>query len=101
MRVLADNRRLALLPQIREQFQALKAAREKTVDVELISAESLDDAQQETLAKALGARLQREVNISVSVDSGLIGGVVVRAGDMVIDGSIRGRLNKLSEVLHS
>ena len=100
-RLLAENQRLGLLSQIQQQFQALKADREKAIDVELISASSIDDAQQQKLATALTARLQREVNITVSVDSELIGGAVVRAGDMVIDGSVRGRLNKLAEALNS
>ena len=99
--LLAENHRLAQLPQIQEQFHLLKTEREKVVDVELVSAGDIDTAQQEKLTQVLAARLEREVNITVSVDSDLIGGVVVRAGDMIIDGSIRGRLNKLAEVLNS
>lgn len=101
VKLLAENHRLGLLPQVHEQFHALKTEREKVVDVELISAIAVDAAQQEKLAKALAARLEREVNISVSVDSDLIGGAVIRAGDMIIDGSVRGRLSKLAEALNS
>jgi F-type H+-transporting ATPase subunit delta len=99
--VLAENKRLILLPQISKQFEALKANREKTIDVSVVSAVQLSDVQKNKLASALSARLEREVNMQASVDANLIGGVVVRAGDAVIDGSICGRLSKLAQVLHS
>ncbi|WP_438951070.1 F0F1 ATP synthase subunit delta [Porticoccus sp.] len=101
IQVLADNRRLRLLPQIYQQFETLKANREKTVEVNVVSAREISAEQQEKLASALSAKLERTVNMQVSVDSTLIGGAVVRAGDTVIDGSIRGRLLKLAEALHS
>lgn len=100
VKLLAENHRLGLLRQIHDQFHALKIEREKVVDVELVSAIAIDATQQEKLTKALATRLEREVNISVSVDSDLIGGAVIRAGDMIIDGSVRGRLNKLAEALN-
>lgn len=99
--LLAENRRLALLPEIRNQYEALKLARLRTVDVELISASPLDDAQRDKLAAALGARLDRKINVSLSVDKSLLGGVLIRAGDTIIDGSIRGRLTKLAEALNT
>ena len=101
MRVLAENHRLKLLPQISQQFEVLKANREKTVDVCVISASEISAEQQNKLASALSAKLEREVNMQVSIDDTLIGGAVIRAGDTVIDGSIRGRLSKLSEALNS
>lgn len=101
MRVLAENRRLQLLPQIYQQFEVLKANREKTVEVSVVSATEISTEQQNKLASALSAKLEREVNMQVSVDDSLIGGAVVRAGDTVIDGSIRGRLAKLAEALNS
>ena len=101
IRVLADNHRLKLLPQIYQQFEILKANREKTVEVNVVSAMEITAEQQEKLASALSAKLERTVNMQVSIDSTLIGGAVVRAGDTVIDGSIRGRLSKLAEALHS
>jgi len=101
MRVLAENRRLQLLPQIYRQFEVLKANREKTVEVSVVSAIEISAEQQNKLASALSAKLEREVNMQVSVDDSLIGGAVVRAGDTVIDGSIRGRLAKLAEALNS
>jgi F-type H+-transporting ATPase subunit delta len=99
--VLAENKRLRLLPQISKQFELLKANREKTIDVSVVSAVQLSDEQKNKLASALSAKLEREVNMEASVDASLIGGAVVRAGDTVIDGSICGRLNKLAQALHS
>jgi F-type H+-transporting ATPase subunit delta len=101
VRLLAENRRLSLLPFIRQQFEALKAQREKSVDVELVSAQAIDPEQQEKLTTALSRRLDRKVNVTVTIDNSLIGGVLVRAGDTIIDGSIRGRLSKLAEALNS
>ena len=99
--VLSENRRLHLLPEISLQFDVLKANREKAVDVELVAAHELDAKQQQKLGEALSAKLERKVNMQVSLDKSLLGGAVIRAGDTVIDGSIRGRLAKLAESLHS
>jgi F-type H+-transporting ATPase subunit delta len=101
LNLLAENRRLQLLPYIREQFDVLKLQRLQSVDVELISAKPLDADAQDKLSQALSRRLDRSVNVSTSVDESLIGGVLVRAGDTIIDGSIRGRLTKLAETLNS
>lgn len=95
--VLAANKRLQLLPEIAAIFEDLKAEHEKTVDVEVISAYAMDAAAQGKLAAALKQRLQRDVKLNTRVDRSLIGGLVVRAGDLVIDDSVRGKLNKLSE----
>ncbi len=99
--ILSENRRLPLLPQISQQFDRLRAAHEKAVDVEVISARQLDAAQQQQLSEALSAKLARKVNMQVRLDHNLLGGAVIRAGDTVIDGSIRGRLTKLAESLNS
>jgi F-type H+-transporting ATPase subunit delta len=99
--VLSENHRLQLLPEISLQFDVLKANREKAVDVELVAAHELDAEQQQKLSDALSAKLERKVNMQVSLDKNLLGGAVIRAGDLVIDGSIRGRLAKLAESLHS
>ena len=99
--VLAENRRLKLLPYIQQQFEVLKANREKSVDVNVTSAGEITPEQQQKLAAALQAKLDREVNLQVSIDKSLLGGAVIRAGDTVIDGSIRGRLAKLAEALNS
>ena len=101
VRVLAENKRLLLLPEIAALYEEFKANREKTVDVEVASAFELDTVIQEKLAAALSTKLEREVNVHTHVDKQLIGGVVIRAADVVIDDSIRGRLNKLAEVMNS
>jgi F-type H+-transporting ATPase subunit delta len=90
-----------LLPQISHQFEIMKANREKAVDVDVVSAQPLDAEQQKMLSEALSIKLQRKVNMQVSLDNSLLGGAVIRAGDTVIDGSIRGRLTKLAESLNS
>ena len=99
--ILSENRRLTLLPQISLQFEAMKANREKAVDVDVTAAQPLDAQQQQMLSDALSKKLQRKVNMQVSLDKSLLGGAVIRAGDTVIDGSIRGRLTKLAESLNS
>lgn len=97
--VLAENRRLGLAPEILALFAQLKAQREQSVDVEMVSAFEVSDEVRDRIAAALGKRLEREVVVSTSTDSSLLGGVLIRAGDLVIDGSVRGRLNKLAEAL--
>ena len=79
----------------------MKANREKAVDVDIASAQELNAGQQKMLADALSEKLERKVNMQVSLDKSLLGGAVIRAGDTVIDGSIRGRLTKLAESFNS
>ena len=99
--ILADNKRLALLPEIHALFALYKADQEKSVDVEVVSAFDLADATRDNLADVLGKKLEREVTVRTSTDQNILGGVLIRAGDLVIDGSVRGRLNKLAEALNS
>lgn len=98
---LASNRRLALLPEIAAMFEALRAEAENTADVQVVSAVTLDDAQKQRLAAALKKRLKREVRLHCEVDESLLGGAIVRAGDFVIDGSLKARLDRLAaEMAH-
>jgi len=99
VQVLAEFGRLSLLPTISEQFELLKAHHEKTMEVEVISAFEVTEQEKEALSVALHRMLQREIHIETEVDKSLIGGVVIRAEDTVIDGSVKGRLAKLSQVL--
>ena len=99
--ILSENRRLQLLPQISHQFDIMKANREKAVEVDVVAAHEMGADQQQQLSDALSAKLERKVNMQVSLDKSLLGGAVIRAGDTVIDGSIRGRLTKLAESLNS
>jgi F-type H+-transporting ATPase subunit delta len=101
MRILAENHRLLLLPEISAHFEELRADVENTVDVEVVSAIALNGAQADTLAQALSARLKRTVRMQNSVDATLLGGAIVRAGDLVIDGSLKGRLQRLATELGS
>ncbi|PLW83451.1 F0F1 ATP synthase subunit delta [Kineobactrum sediminis] len=99
--VLAQNRRLVLLPQISALFDDFRADHEKSVDVEVVSAFELEDEMTQNLVAALGKRLERKVNVRTTTDASLLGGVLIKAGDLVIDGSLRGRLNKLAAALNS
>jgi F-type H+-transporting ATPase subunit delta len=99
VQVLARNKRLHLLGEISTQFEALRAQEQASLEVEVISAYSLDDAEQTRLIETLGRRFEREIRLTSRVDESLLGGVVIRAGDTVIDGSVRGKLEKLSESL--
>lgn len=96
VRLLADNGRLLLLPAVAEQFERLRAEAEGRVDAWVTSAHELDEKQQKRLTTALKKRLDRDIRLHCSVDEQLIGGVLVRAGDLVIDGSVRGRLQRLA-----
>ena len=101
VRVLADNKRLRLLPEISALFDQFKANQERSVDVEVASAFDLEGDIADRLAQALRGKLQRDVTIKTVVDKSLLGGVVIRAGDVVIDGSVRGRLAKLAKAMNS
>ncbi|MEM8593618.1 MAG: F0F1 ATP synthase subunit delta [Pseudomonadota bacterium] len=96
---LAENKRLGLLPDIASQFDALKAEQEKTIDVEIRTAFALDDDTQARLVNALEKKLSREVNANTVIDSSIMGGVIIHAGDLVIDGSAKARLAKLAETM--
>lgn len=96
---LADNDRLGLIGEIQTQFETLRAEEEKSLDVEVVSAYELSESQSAALKASLNSKFQKEITIETRVDASLIGGAVVRAGDVVIDGSIRGKLAKLAETL--
>lgn len=98
--VLAGVKRLALLPLISQQFDILLDQQQQRVEVQLSSAFDLDAAQQQEIARRLRQSLKKDINIHTVVDRNLIGGVVIRAGDLVIDGSVRGKLAKLAEALN-
>ncbi len=99
IRMLAENGRLAQLPMIAAQFERLKAEAERTVDAEVMSAFPLSEEQKSAIADALKARLGRDVKLNCSVNDALVGGAVIRAGDLVIDGSAVEHLRQLSRAL--
>ncbi len=99
IKVLVANKRLNVLPEIIVLYNQFRADAEKTVEAEVISAFPLTDAQQSSLIAGLKKRLGREVNLVSRIDENLLGGAIVRAGDLVIDGSVSGQLSKLETVL--
>lgn len=97
--LLAKYRRLSLLPEIAAQFKDLKAKQEKLVAVSISSAFEMEDAVSRRLGEALSAKWGCQVELKTEVDKSLLGGVIIRAGDAVIDASVRGRVLKLAETL--
>jgi F-type H+-transporting ATPase subunit delta len=96
VRTLAENHRLAYLPEISALFDELKDEAEKVIDVTVTSAAPLDDGQRKTLAAALERKLSRGVRMQCHTDPSLLGGAVLQAGDLVIDGSLRTQLNRIT-----
>jgi len=97
--VLAVNERLPLLPQVTRLYRALRDEAERRLSVKVISAVALDQDQAGRMRDALARRFDCEIELENEIDAGVIGGAVVYAGDQVIDGSLRGRLQKLSNSL--
>lgn len=97
--LLAINKRLMALPDIAQLFKAYRAAAEKTLVVEVISAVELDESYRNKLIQALTGRYKQQVTLQCSVDPALLGGVMTRAGDHVIDGSVRGKLDRLIDFI--
>jgi len=96
VRVLNENDRLDVLPEVAGLFEQHRAEAEKTVEAEITSAFPLAEAERAAVTQALKKRLGREVSLKTSVDPAIIGGAVVRAGDLVIDASVIGQLDKLT-----
>ncbi len=99
LKLLLENGRVPVLPEISQHFEALKAKVENTVDAVIRSAAPVSEEQQRDIARSLTERLGRDVRITTEIDESLIGGAVIRAGDVVIDGSLRARLEGLANAL--
>lgn len=99
--VLAENDRLLLLPAISEQYEALKSQMQKTVDATIVSPIALNDKQTAELVEVLKKCLNSDIRVTEEIDESLIGGVLIHAGDIVIDGSIKGKISKLAEAMNS
>ncbi|WP_439641250.1 F0F1 ATP synthase subunit delta [Nevskia sp.] len=95
LRLLIDNGRLKLAPAIAAEYEALRAEAEATIDVEITTASPAAPEQLAALVDAIARRLARKLNVTTKVDESLIGGAVIRAGDLVIDGSSVGELERL------
>lgn len=101
VKVLAENKRLPALSDIALLYTELKLDYDKEVDVDVTSASELSDAQQASLAASLEKRLARKVKLNCNVDPALVAGVLIKAGDMVIDGSVKSKLNRLADALQA
>jgi len=101
LKLLIEYGRVAVLAEIEQHFEVLKANIENTVEVTVTSAARMSAAQQKAVSAALAGRLGRTVRLETEIDETLIGGAVIRAGDVVIDGSLRSRLEALSNALSS
>lgn len=97
--VLSENDRLSLLPQVAELFREFREKAENRLSVKVVSAVPLEDEQANRMKDALARRYECDIELENQVDTEVIGGAVVYAGDKVIDGSLRGRLNKLANSL--
>ena len=101
VKVMAENGRLVALPAVAELFEELKAQYENEIEVDVTSATEISAAQQEGLAAALEKRLARKIKLNCNIDSAVVGGLLIKAGDTVIDATVRGKLERLSNVLQS
>jgi F-type H+-transporting ATPase subunit delta len=98
-KLLIEAGRIQLAPAIARLYEELRAEAERVVDVDVITAYALDKAQEQMIAEAVKKRTGKQVKVATRIDRGLIGGVVVRIGDLVIDASLRGRLQQLASQL--
>jgi len=98
-KLLAGRNRLILLPEITALFEAYRIEEEKIARVEVISALAINSVDRQRLAQALKKRLQREITLVCEVDEDLLGGVIIKSGDWVLDDSIRGKLARLNTAL--
>ncbi|MBY7733024.1 MULTISPECIES: F0F1 ATP synthase subunit delta [Vibrio] len=101
IKVMAENGRLMAFPDVCKQFLLLKQEHEKEIDVEVTSAVELSEEQRSSIISKLELRLARKVQLNCSIDETLLSGVIIRAGDLVIDNSARSRLDRLSDALQS
>ena len=99
LHVLSDNKRLSFIPYIFDHFEKLRAEAEQVVNVEITSAFELSDKYKEQFIQVLKKRMQCEIALSVKTDASILAGAIVRAGDLLIDGSLRGKLSRLNDAM--
>ncbi len=99
IKLLVENQRLILLPEITSLFEEMRAEAEKSVDVVVTSAFDLNESQKQKISTAMKKRVGREVRLSCEIDRKLLGGIIIRTGDKVIDGSARTQLSELANAL--
>lgn len=101
IKVMAENERLLVLPQVVAEFSRLRAELAQEISVDVASAVKLTAEQVTTLSAALEKRLALKVKLNCTVDATVVSGLVIKAGDMVIDGSVRGKLDRLASTMQS
>lgn len=99
VKMLAENDRLSLLPEMSVLYEVLKDEAEGSVEALVTAAKKLTQAEEKSIAAALKKRLGRDVKLKVSLDESLLGGAIIQAGDLVIDGSLKGRLSKMTNLM--
>ncbi|OAN18169.1 F0F1 ATP synthase subunit delta [Photobacterium jeanii] len=99
LKLMAENGRLGVIPQVTELYQSFKAEFERTIDAFVTTAEPLEEQQQQSLTQALERKLNRSVALTCQVDKSLVGGIKITAGELVIDGSLKSAINRLSSRL--
>ncbi|PJG82526.1 F0F1 ATP synthase subunit delta [Caviibacterium pharyngocola] len=99
IRLMAENKRLTVLPAVLSEFQSYVEEHQATAEVDVVSAQPLSEAQRKKIITAMEKRLARKVKLNCSTDSTLIAGAIIRTDDFVIDGSSRGQLNRLASEL--
>jgi F-type H+-transporting ATPase subunit delta len=97
--MLAENDRLSLLPEIGVLYETLKDEAEGSIEALVTTAKKLTKAEEDAISKALKKRLGRDIKLKVSVDKSLLGGAIIQAGDLVIDGTLKGRLSKMTSAM--
>jgi len=101
IRLAGENGRLDIFPEIVKEFEVLKAEAQGTLEAEVISAYAVNATQKKLITESLIKRFDKEVTITTSIDKSLVGGIVIRAGDLVIDGSVSNQLQKITHTLMS
>lgn len=101
IKIMSENNRLTALPEVLALFIQYKENKEMTAEVDVISACELNEHQQEKITSAMAKRLSRKVKLNCRIDKSILAGVIIRSGDLVIDGSVKGRLQRLADTLQS
>lgn len=99
IQTLSQNKRLSLVPYIQKHFEKLRSEAEKVVNVELISAFALTPEQEDRFREALKHRMKCDIALTCTSDASILAGAIIRAGDLLIDGSLRGKLTRLSDAM--
>ncbi len=99
LRLAGENGRLGLFPQITEEFEKLKAQAQGSIEAEVTSAFAVNASQKKLIIESLKKRFNKDVSMTTAIDESLLGGIVIRVGDLVIDGSVSNQLQKITHTL--